>query len=139
MKRIALSFVLAILLFCGACGLFFKQTYSCNADDVSSVQIISLNEYNKATETYDYTVISNIEDIPGFIRKLNDMEYGQNWGEPNIMEFGCITIMINYTNGNYDLLQRRAQVFYKDDNYRTGYLIFSEEPFAKLIEEYTEG
>ena len=47
-----------------------------------------------------------------------------------------IAIRIDYINGDFDLINDRAQSFFRNGEKQTGFLYFDEEQFDSLIEDY---
>ena len=129
--------VISLCLCCG-CGLFGRQRYSCEIDDVDSIQIVSLDEYLYEEYRFEYTILCEIEDCPTFVEYLNDLEHSVNWGDPLCLEEGYIVIKINYLNGDFDLLYPNAQWFNRDGEKQTGYFFFDKEQFNALVADYLE-
>ena len=140
MKNIKLSIcalcIIIVVLSC-SCGLFASERYSCNIEEVKSIQIVSLGGFNKEEWKYEYTVISEISDCETFVNRLNDVKYSVNLGEPTVLNPGYTVILINYKNGYYDLLHSGAQRYYRDGRFVTGYVFFNTEQFNALISDYT--
>ncbi len=58
-----------LMMLCCSCGMFGRQKYVCEVDNVKSVQIIRLDEYVKGEYRFEYTVLSNISDYKTFARQ----------------------------------------------------------------------
>ena len=126
-----------IVVSCCSCGLFASERYSCNIEEVESIQIVSLGGFNKEENKYEYTVISQISDCETFVNRLNDIKYSVNLGEPTVLNPEYTVILINYNNGDYDLLYSGAQCYYREGRFLTGYVFFNTEQFNALISDYT--
>lgn len=97
------------MLLCCSCGLFGGQKYICKAEDVASAQIVRLDKYVEGEYRYEYTVLSQIEDIESFVEQLNRIKHSVNWGDPRQMDEGYVVIRIDYINGDFDLVHPDAQ------------------------------
>ena len=137
MKKIMCFVLTAILmLLCCSCGLFGVQKYVCKAKDVASVQIVRLDKYVEGEYRYEYTVLSQVEDVEPFVEQLNDIKHSVNWGDPRQMDEGYVVIRIDYLNGNFDLVHPDAQCFNKNGTNNYGYFFFDNEQFDALISGY---
>ena len=137
MKKIMCFVLTAILmLLCSSCGLFGVQKYVCKAKDVASVQIVRLDKYVEGEYRYEYTVLSQVEDVEPFVEQLNDIKHSVNWGDPRQMDEGYVVIRIDYLNGNFDLVHPDAQCFNKNGTNNYGYFFFDNEQFDALISGY---
>ena len=126
---------LLICLFSG-CGLFGDQEYTCDVDNVVSVQIVHLGEIVEGEYRFAYTVLCEIEDIPAFVEQLESVEHSVNWGDPRPLGTDCIVIRIEYQNGDYDLLHEDAQTFHRSGQNNHGFFFFDDDQFQDLISEY---
>ena len=83
MKKVICFIMLSILmLLFYSCGLFGDQKYVCKVEDVASVQIVSLDKYVDGEYRYEYTILSQIDDLETFINRLNGVKHSVNWGDP---------------------------------------------------------
>lgn len=126
---------LLICLFSG-CGLFGDQEYTCDVDNVVSVQIVHLDGFVKEEYRDEYTILCEIEDISGFVEQLESVEHSVNWGDPRPLGTDCIVIRIEYQNGDYDLLHEDAQTFHRSGQNNDGFFFFDDNQFQDLISEY---
>lgn len=138
MKRVSaflcvLCIVILLTLLCCSCGLFGDQEYVCKVEDVASVQIIRLDKYVEGEYRYEYTVISQIDDVESFVSQLNDVKHSVNGGDPRQMNEGYVVIRIDYNNGDFDLIHPDAQCFNRSGKNQYGYFFFDEEQFNELI------
>ncbi len=137
MKKIMCFVLTAILmLLCCSCGLFGDQKYVCKAKDVASVQIVRLDKYVEGEYRYEYTVLSQVEDVESFVEQLNRIKHSVNWGDPRQMNEGYVVMRIDYSNGNFDLVHPDAQCFHKNGTNNYGYFFFDDEQFETLISDY---
>ena len=134
MTRFLICIVCICAFLCG-CFLLPDQHYTCEAEDVRSVQIVRLGEVIEGE--YDYTVLCDVEDKDDFIRKLNDIRQTINWGDPYRLYPGYVVIRIEHSNGDCDLLYSNAQSLQRGERERNGYACFNKEQFNALISEYT--
>ncbi len=142
MKRgllISCILVTIVAFSCCSCGLVGEQRFSCNIEEVKSVQIVRLDEYIEGQYRYDYTVLAEISNCETFVSDLNGLDYSVNWGDPRPMQTQYVVIKINYNNGDFDLIHSNAQWFNRDGKNRNGYFFFDEEQFDKLISKYQSG
>ena len=137
MKRI-IYFILPciLMLFCCSCGFFGNQEYVCKVEDVESVQIVRLDKYVQGEYRYEYTVLSQIDDLETFVNRLNGVKHSVNWGDPRQMDEGYVVIRIEYLNGNFDLVHADAQCFNREGKNNYGYFFFDDEQFETLISDY---
>lgn len=133
MKRIFLLCIV-IMLLCCSCGLFSPQRYVCDAQEVSSIQIVRIGEITVGE--FDYTVLSQISDHETFVKCLNEVDHSVNWGDPYPMDVGFIAIRIEYMNGDCDYINSDAQWFVKSESIKTGYFFFDDEQFNSLVSKY---
>ena len=139
MKRIRLLlcvFCVLLMFLCCSCGLFGDQRYICDADEVFSVQIVSLDKYVVGEYRFEYTVLSEISDYAAFVDQINDLKHSVNWGEPSQLYEGYTVIRIDYQNGDYDLLYPNAQWFHRSGINQDGYFFFDRPQFDALVSEY---
>ena len=132
-------FLICIVCICAfLCGCFLlpDQHYTCEAEDVLSVQIVRLGEVIEGEYRYDYTILHNVEDKDNFIRKLNDIRQTINWGDPYVLYPGYVVIRIEHINGDCDLVYSNAQSIQRGEKKRRGYACFNKEQFNALISEY---
>ena len=138
-KRYIFCIFLCVLAFlCVSCGFFGDQNYYCDIDQVESIQIVSLGEFDRSENRYEYKIISEISNCSDFVDRLNNIRHSVNWGEPMTLKLDYIVINVNYVNGDFDLIHYRAQSFYRSGAYRTGYFYFNQRQFEKLISDYSE-
>ena len=135
--KLALCVIIIILtcLFC-SCGFFGEQRYSCDVEEVESLQIIRLDRYIDGEYRYEYTVLSEIEDISAVVERLVGTKHSVNWGDPYQFDIGYIVVKINYLNGDYDLIHHEAQWFNRDGVNQNGYFFFDKEQIESLIHDY---
>ena len=137
MKRIVCIILPIILIFlCCSCGLFGDQEYVCKVEDVASVQIVRLDKYVQGEYRYEYTVLSQIDDLEALVKRLNSVKHSVNWGDPRQLDEGYIVIKVDYRNGDFDLLHPDAQWFNRDGTNNSGYFFFDDEQFETLISDY---
>lgn len=139
MKRFMALFTImcaTIMLLCCGCGLLGEQEFSCNVDEVKTIQIVTLDEYIKEEYRFEYTVLAEVSDHSYFIDRLKSIKTSVNWGDPNVYTTGYTVIRIEYENGDYDLIYSDAQTKKRGDKKNTGYLIFDKTQFNALISEY---
>ena len=127
---------IAFVLLCCGCGLLGEQEFTCNVDEVKTIQIVTLDEYIKEEYRFDYTVIAEVSSHSYFIDRLKSIKTSVNLGDPNVYTTGYTVIRIEYVNGDYDLIYSDAQTKKRGDKKNTGYLIFDKNQFDALISEY---
>lgn len=125
-----------LMMLCCSCGMFGRQKYVCEVDNVKSVQIIRLDEYVKGEYRFEYTVLSDISDYKTFVSELNKVRRSVNWGDPRQMYAEYIVIRIEYHNGDFDLLHPDAQCFNRSGTNNYGFFFFDDEQFNVLISDY---
>lgn len=128
--------VVLICLCCG-CGFFGDQRYTCEVENVKSVQIISLDKYVEGEYRYEYTVLYEIPNNSVFVEDLIGIKHTVNWGDPMQMDVGYTVIRIDYLNGDYDLIHSNAQCFHRSGVNQYGYFFFDKEQFNALITKYS--
>ena len=139
MKKIKLFIgvlCIALALLCYSCSLFLNLRYNCDINKVKSIQIVKLGEFIEEKRDYDYTVLAQISDKEAFVYRLNNLKQSTNWGEPYVMEVGYVCILIDYHNGDFDLIYRNNQEKQRDEVCHSGYVVFNKEQFELLIEDY---
>ena len=119
-----------------SCGLVSPQKYSCDVNEVETINIVMLNEYVKDDYSYKYTVLSQISDCSTFVDQLSKVDHTVNWGDPRQLQVQCVAIRIDYLNGDFDLIQPDAQIFNRSEVNQYGYYFFDDEQFDKLIADY---
>ncbi|MBP3300078.1 MAG: hypothetical protein J6M34_01075 [Clostridia bacterium] len=136
-KKIAVFVVVFVLLFslC-SCGFFGPSRYICNPDNVKSVQIVRLDRYIEAEYEFEYTVLHEIADRNGFLKKLNEIKQSKSWGPPLSIDEGYVVVRIEYYNGDYDFIYHDSQSFTRSNKNNSGYFFFDKEEFEQLIAEY---
>ena len=127
--------VVSTCLYSG-CGLFGDQRYTCEIDDVESIQIISLDEHVEGEYRFEYTVLCEIPDNSAFVEKLVNIEHRTSWGPPQVLDVGYIVIKVNYLNSDYDLIYRNVQWLNRSGVNKNRYFTFNKEQFDKLISDY---
>ena len=135
MKRM-ICIVLVAACLCSGCGLFGPQQYTCDVDNVKSVQIVQLNRNVEGQYRWDYTVLCEIFDKGIFVNQLTSIEHRVQWGEPTVHNEGDIVVRIEFLNGEYDLIHWYAQTMSCPNTNRTGFFFFDKEQYNALIEEY---
>ena len=137
MKRTICMILPIILMFlCCSCGLFGDQEYVCQVEEVASVQIVRLDKYVDGEYRYEYTVLSQIEELETFVNRLNSVKHSVNWGDPVQMDEGYVVVRIEYLNDDFDLIHPAAQGFNKNGVTNNGYFFFDDEQFEALISDY---
>lgn len=139
MKKIlplCISCIILILLCC-SCGWFSEQNYTCNIDEVQSIQIVRLDKYIEEEYIFEYTILSQISDSAAFIGKLNKLKHSVNWGDPRRLNVQDIVIRVEYCNGDFDLIHPDAQCFNRSGVNQNGYFFFDDEQFNLLVSDYT--
>lgn len=137
-RKYLLVFVLCVILMllsC-SCGLVGPQRYICEIEEVASVQIVNLDRYVEEEYRFEYTVLVQITDYEPFLARLNQLKHSVNWGDPYPLYPQHVVIMIDYRNGNFDLIHPDAQLFNKSGVYHSGYFFFDDEQFNALIADY---
>ena len=126
-----------VFLLC-SCGLCAGLSYSCNVDEVDTVQIVQLDKYVEGEYRFEYSVLCEITDKAAFIDRLNDIDYSINWGDPYVIEVGYIVIKVNYLNGDFDLVYSNSQWLHRSGKNNSGYVCFDKGNFDTLLSEYLE-
>lgn len=103
---------------------------------MKSVQIIRLNKHVEGEYRFDYTVVCQISDYTEFVNRLNELEHSKNRGDPQQMYVGYVVIIIDYLNGDFDLLRSDAQCFNRSGENEHGFLFFDDAQFGALISDY---
>ena len=119
-----------------SCGLFGRQRYVCDIEQVTSIQIIQLDKYVEGEYRYEYTVLAEISDCATFVNRLNSVKHSVNWGEPSVMYVQYIVIRVEYKNGDFDELHADAQWFNRSGVNHAGYFFFDDDEFNMLINDY---
>lgn len=130
------AFCIILMVLCSSCGLFGPQRYTCNVDEVESVQIVIFEGYNNIEEKFIYTILSQISDYETFVERLNKVEHSVNWGDPRVIKVQDVVIKIDYRNGDFDLLHADAQLVNRSGESNSGYFFFDDEQFNALVSEY---
>ena len=128
--------MLCMVILCCSCGWFGDQEYICEFEKVKSIEIVRLENFDGEKYEYEYTVLAQITDKATFVDRLNKVETSINWGEPRILNMQELVIRIEYFNGDYDLMNWRAQNFYHSGTIQIGYFVFDDEEFNALISDY---
>ena len=136
MKKIILLLLCIIMLLCCSCGLFGKQRYICDVDEVLSIQIVRLDKYVEGEYRYEYTILSQISNHENFVSRLNELDHSVNWGDPRQMYIQYVVIKIDYRNGDFDLIHSDAQWFNRSGVNQNGYFFFDDEQFDSLISDF---
>ena len=124
------------MLVCCGCGLFVKQEFTCNVDEVKKIEIVTFDGYKKNEPGFKYTVLTEISDHSYFVDRLKAIKTSVNWGDPQMFEKGYTVIRIEYLNGDYDLIHCNAQFKKRDDKTNSGYLFFDVMQYNALISKY---
>lgn len=131
---IVLAIILALII--TACSALASEPYVCDVEAVESIQIARLLDFNENNHyRFEVDVICEISDVSAFAEQLNVIPQSTNWGEPYTMDIEDTIIVVNYPNGDADLLCADAQVFVRGIENQTGYLVFQREQFDALVEE----
>lgn len=136
MKVMRLILCIVIALSLCSCGFFGETDYFCPIDEVKSVKIVRYGEYIVEEQRHNHVILVEIPDYYSFIERLNNIDCRVNWGEPRVFYEDYIAIRIDYINGDFDLINDRAQSFFRNGEKQTGFLYFDEEQFDSLIEDY---
>lgn len=135
-KPILILFVVVFVLLPVSCQLLAGDEYECNVEKIKSVEIVRLGEWPEEGDIYDYTVLATVTDCVDFGNRLNRIKYTVNWGGPSIFIVDEVAIKIEYVDGDYDLINDRAQVFNRSGKIDSGYFFFNEKQFDALMSEY---
>ena len=136
--RFYLSLLCIIFVFqlC-SCGWLGGKRYVCKVDDVKSVQIVRLGEFLNEDNKFEYTLLAEISNYKGFVEQLNKIDCSVWWGDPYPIGTSFVVIKIEYTNGDFDLIDSTTQLFYRSGKYASGYFDFDDGQIKKLINAYT--
>jgi hypothetical protein len=126
---------IVVLLLCSSCESLDKHHYICEVEEVTSIQIVRLEQYIEEECRFEYTVLSEITDFDPFVTRLNELDHIAQWRDPRQMFELEIVIKIDYNDGAYDLIHQDAQWLYSGD-VLYGMYLFEEEQFNTLIADY---
>jgi len=116
---IVLAIILALII--TACSALASEPYVCDVEAVESIQIARLLDFNENNHyRFKVDVICEISDVSAFAEQLNVIPQSTNWGEPYTMDIGDTIIVVNYPNGDADLLCADAQVLCAESRIRPG-------------------
>ena len=105
-----------------------------------SIMNIEIVEVEENTPDITQTVVSNIEDIDGFIQDFLNVDCFLIATDPRGISKNCVAIKIIYSNGDYELIHASGQAEYTNEtgfkNY-VGYRYFDEAQFEQLISNYS--
>lgn len=120
----------------GSCAMNNAEKYSfvLDEDNISSIQIVYVDEYLSKEYRFEYTVKCEISDNNTFINELKSVKYSGNPDAPRYIKANTHAIKIGYDNGDYDLIESEAQLFNRSGENQIGYLIFDADQFNALIE-----
>lgn len=137
MKARSFGIVLLFVVLVASCSSCTSK-YTCDWSSVESIRIITLNEYLTGQYMYDFDVLCEIknEEIKDFVKQLNKIDCSINRGEPLLLNSGYTVVMIDYKNGDFDLLHYSAQWLKRADNVRYGFYYFDEIQFTALVSSY---
>ena len=135
-RRFVLPAVIVALIF-ASCSALKADPYICDVDTVESIQIAKLLGFDETNHyRFEVEVLGEVADVQAFAERLNAIKQSTNWGEPMTMDYGDTIVVVNYPNGDADLLCSDAQVFVRGTANHTGYIVFDHEQFETLVEEY---
>ena len=137
-KCIPLLLIITFVCFCSGCGLLGGQKYTCEAENVKSIQIIRLGEFNKEEYRYEYDVLAEVTEASAFIERLNNIKQSVHWSDPAVLHAGYFVIKIDYANGDYDLLHHSALMEYRSGGFNYEYIEFNTSQFDKLVSDYLQ-
>ena len=126
-----------VLLFCGCLTgreYYFLQEKS----NISSIQIVSLDESKDENGAPVQTLLYEIKDIERFLSDFCAMDC-QSVSPPS-EPISTILIKIIYSDGEYELIDYYGQSNFRDGYFYTysGYYCFDQEQFDALILKYAE-
>ena len=128
--------ILVVICLCSGCGLFGPQQYTCDLDNVKSVQIVQLDGVDEGEYEWNYTVLCEVSDKDAFVKRLISIKHRVQWGEPTVHSAGDIVVRIVFLNGEYDLIHYYAQTMRCPNTNHTGFFFFDEEQYNALIADY---
>ena len=132
-----LSLCVILLLYGLYSGFFFRnQSFICNVEEVSSIQIVRLEEYVEEEYQFEYNVLAEISDLDTFVNRLKGIEHSTYFGTPSRMKTGDVVVRIDYHDGNYDLIHHHVQWFNHPGQENGGCFAFDKEQFEALISDY---
>ncbi|MBR2615634.1 MAG: hypothetical protein IKC69_03035 [Clostridia bacterium] len=124
-----------------SCVVKEANTFRDKLDEIESISIVELGEYREERFAFSEKLLAEIPDPEEFKEKLADLDYKQIHGDPMGLKTGDVVIKIVYDNGDFDLIDRAAQLKYRAGrkkfvNY--GYTAFEKEGFKALMGQYLE-
>ena len=137
-SRVA-SCILAVMFMISlaGCGFIGEQRYTCDVENVKSVQIIKLGEYDEESCWFQQTTICEIENRTEFIERLLGISQTVRFGLPGAFYSGDIVIYIEYVNGDYDLISYIAQTKVENGvGNGGGHITFNPKQFNALLNDY---
>ena len=132
----AFSLLIVLSYLLCSCGFFSPQRYVIEIDEIKSIEIVTLDDYNDGEYEYEYIVLTQIEDHKSFAKELQNVKHHVNWGDPGVLWSGYTVIKIDYSNGDYDLIYHNAQWFHRSGKTNNGYFFFDEKQMNDLISKY---
>ena len=120
------------------CSSPADRSYTCEIENVESVQIVRLGEDLDEEYRREYTILCEISDKAEFIERLTSIKHHakKGYGDPSVMAAGYIVIKIDLTNGDYDLIHHNVQIFRRDGVNNSGNFSFDESDFNSLLDDY---
>ena len=140
LSKILFVGLIVVFIFSLSACVYAPASYVCDSSNVESVQIIELGKWDEETREYHYTVLVDVIDHFVFIERLNNLKDNDFFfvlGTPDTFLEGDIMIKVNYLNGDYDLIKRTKQVYYRAGATEGGSRVtFDKEQFNALIDDY---
>lgn len=132
-----ISVILLSVLCCCSCGLVKEaNTYTDRLDEIQKITIVELLEYDSDTYTYSEKQLREVLDVNVFMDEMLALKCDSNWGDPQQLQIGDVVIKLVYDNGDFDLINWRAQIKRRSGTNRYGYMIFDEKEFDLLLSKY---
>ena len=66
-RLLILLMCIVVLLLCSSCESLDKHHYICEVEEVTSIQIVRLEQYIEEECRFEYTVLSEITDFDPFV------------------------------------------------------------------------
>lgn len=137
--------VIVVLLFrFSGCNKVHDYEFLFDPEEIVSIEIVVLGEYNDETGLLEENVISVVEDHEAFLDDFRSLECRNRFMDPLRVNEGYTVIKLTYSNGGFELIFGGGRgVYYPSEDgsggkFRDydGYQSFGEE-FYELIEKYS--
>ena len=103
--------------------------------EISCVKIVFITK--SESPNYSYDILIEIEDIQAFTDDLDKLEFHRYLiGDPTDLSEGYRVILIEYSNGNYELIHNYAQARIINGEYYFGKVNCDEQEFNELLDKY---